>query len=279
MFQFMMFADDTNTFLSNKNLNFLEASANREIDKLTSWFRANKLSLNIPKTNFIIFGNCKNKDTFQLKIDNISINRVTNTTFLGVQIDEDLNWKHHISKICNKIARNIGIIYRLSKFLPSNILRQLYFTLVYPYLYYCNLVWANNTAASLENLIVLQKRVIRIISNSHYLEHTSPLFKAKRILKLTDINNLQIGQFMYQYTNSILPRIFENFFTTNADMHMHLTRHRGNFRAEFFRTRKKLYTVRVKGPRVWNVLEPGLKNSGSLLTFKKNYIKKILSTY
>jgi len=279
MLQFMMFADDTNTFLSNKNLDALQTNANYEISKLTSWFRANKLSLNLPKTHFMIFGHCKNKDTFQLKIDNTSINRVTNTMFLGVQIDENLNWKCHISLICSKISRNIGVIYRLSKFLPSNILRQLYFTLVYPYIYYCNLVWANNTADSLENLTILQKRIIRIISNSYYLEHSSPLFKAKRILKLADINNLQIGQFMYQYANNNLPAIFENFFTANSDVHRYATRHRNDLRSEFFRTNKKLHTVRVKGPRLWNTLEPQIKNCRSLLAFKKTYINSMLSTY
>ncbi len=113
---FILFADDTNIFYSCKSHNDLMKIVNEELLKLSEWFRANKLSLNVKKTNYIIFGN-RSKACFDLNfhitIDNICLERVINTKFLGVFVDEDLNWKYHISQISLKISRNIGVLNKI----------------------------------------------------------------------------------------------------------------------------------------------------------------------
>jgi len=87
------FADDTNQFCSNNDLQPLLNMANDELLRLSEWFRANKLSINVKKNNFILFVrrskgiSCQN---FKISIDNTIIERVTHAKFLGVFIDEDL---------------------------------------------------------------------------------------------------------------------------------------------------------------------------------------------
>ena len=113
----VMFADDTNLFLSNKNLNILFASMNNKLKKVTTWFKSNKLSLNADKTKWSIF-HAPSKKRFlpkelpHLFIDNIHITRETVTKFLGVYIDENITWKYHIDIICSKISKSIGILYK-----------------------------------------------------------------------------------------------------------------------------------------------------------------------
>ena len=79
---------------------------------------------------------------------------------------------------------------------------MLYYSLIYPYFYYCNIVWASTYKTNLRRLVILQKRIIRIINKSHFNAHTDPIFKDLGILKFNDIHLLQLGQFMYSCRNS-----------------------------------------------------------------------------
>lgn len=119
----ILFADDTNIFISDKDISHLSNRVNTELIKLSHWFKLNKLSLNIKKTNYVIFRTktkiIKNKPI--IKIDNIEIEQVTKTKFLGVIINETLTWNDHIVFIKQKIVKNTGIIYRLSKIMPIHL--------------------------------------------------------------------------------------------------------------------------------------------------------------
>ena len=119
----------------------------------------------------------------RLQIRNQNITSVNNTTFLGVIIDNKLKWlDHNITIIKNNISKSIGIINKIRKKLIKKTLRNLYYTFVYPYLIYCIEIWGNTHDSYLSPLIKLQKNAVRIITFSHYLEHSTPLFKQLYIL-------------------------------------------------------------------------------------------------
>jgi len=92
---FILFADDTNLFFSSRDISHLFVTVNEELDKLSNWFKANKLSLNVKKTNYMLFGNkhLPIAGTYNIIIDDQVLERVEFTKFLGVFIDEKLNWK------------------------------------------------------------------------------------------------------------------------------------------------------------------------------------------
>ena len=107
----ILFADDTNLFNSNQNFQQLIESTNFELNKLSEWFKSNKLSLNVDKTKFIIFGNKHILlNSSQLILDGKILEQVKETKFLGVVLDEKLNWSQHINHISLKISRGLGII-------------------------------------------------------------------------------------------------------------------------------------------------------------------------
>ena len=144
LLHFILFADDTNVFYSHKSLDNLMDLVNSELAAVADWFRANRLSLNLTKTNFIIFRSHRKpipNQNFNISIDNKPILQVKSTKFLGVYVDEHLTWKEHIAHISNKIAKNVGILSRISYLLPRNIISNLYYSLIQPYLVYCNIVW------------------------------------------------------------------------------------------------------------------------------------------
>ena len=101
---FVLFADETNIFCSNENVEVLQATLNRELAKLFVWFSINKLSLNLGKTNYMLFRSRPPDLELHLKINNAEIPKVTATKFLGIIIDDRLNWKPHIQSVKSKLS-------------------------------------------------------------------------------------------------------------------------------------------------------------------------------
>ena len=116
---FILFADDTNILYSNSDIWELERLVNTYLSIISDWFKANRLSLNIQKTNFMLFGFKHIPITvfrnFHIKIDSINISSVEITKFLGIIIDEKLKWQHHISYVALKFIK----IYRYSESLKN----------------------------------------------------------------------------------------------------------------------------------------------------------------
>ena len=139
----LLFADDTSIFFSNKNLESLSFTVNNELNKLTEWFFANKLSINIKKSNYMVFRPRQKRQTPDIKValNNHDLTRVKETVFLGVVLDEHLTWIPHITNVARKISKSVGIMYKASFCLSKNSLATLYYSLVYPYLQYCVSVW------------------------------------------------------------------------------------------------------------------------------------------
>src|SRR6266516_6367542 len=106
----------------------------------------NRLTVNQDKTNCMIFSpnkSLKNSPDLALIINNSSIKKVNSIKYLGVYLDENLDWKIHIHDICQSLRKYVGIFYKLSLKLPKNILRLLYFALVYPRILYAIEMYAN----------------------------------------------------------------------------------------------------------------------------------------
>ena len=112
----ILFADDTNLFATGYNLNDIVSEINKEIANIYAWVKANKLSLNIDKTNFMLFTpKCVSRSINGIFIDGNKIMEVTETKFLGVIIDCKLNWSPHITYISKKVAKGVGIILKARK--------------------------------------------------------------------------------------------------------------------------------------------------------------------
>ena len=106
--------------LSHKDIKTLSDTANQELCKVANWLAANKLSLNVRKTHFVIY-KAKNKkmaNNITINIGNQSIEQVNNTNFLGLNIDQDPSWKHHIKEVTSKISKLSGIMIRARHYLP-----------------------------------------------------------------------------------------------------------------------------------------------------------------
>ena len=117
-----------------------------------------KLILNVSKTNFMVFGNSKQRNTIlQVSIKNSKIKRVYVTKFLGILIDDRLNWKELISLICSKLSKCIAIMYKAKHLLDKDSLVMLYDSLFVPYLSYCSEILGNTYKTNINCVYVLPK--------------------------------------------------------------------------------------------------------------------------
>ena len=139
----------------------MQLTLNRELDKLFVWFSVNKLSLNLSKTNYILFRNCSADTDINICINTINVARVQSSKFLGIIIDENLNWKPHIQLVKSTLSKTLSIIYKASKLINYEGMLTLYCSLFLPYLTYCCAIWGNTYATNVNCIYVIQKRVVR----------------------------------------------------------------------------------------------------------------------
>ena len=243
----LYFADDTSIWNSNKDIKVLFEDTNRKLEELQDWFAANQLSLNASKTRYILYSN--QEPPGDLQIQGQSIKRVhekgdeTSYKLCGVLLDDKLSWKHHISHVRSKIAKSLAYISTSQRSLTREVKKLLYKSLVESHLNYCLPVWGGATESLLQPIIKIQKKAIRLCTQSRYNAHTTPLFGRIKSLKFKDLYQLRCSEVgidvakdrtspgmaqcfkvlhndtMIQRTrgeNSVLPRLFVPVPTTDA---------------------------------------------------------------
>ena len=218
--KFILFADDTNILCSDSNITRLSERVCEVLATLDSWFAINKLSLNITKTNFMLFGKRLLNTDIVIRIRNVIIERVRVAKFLGVHIDELLNWNCHIKYVKSKLAKSSAILYRCSQFINRTTMYILYCALFLPYITYCSEIWGNTYPSNIQCICLLQKRAVRIVCGAGRLAHTTPLFSKLHTLKFEDITKLKTLNFMHNAYYNVLPSS-NLFFFTKKTHHMH----------------------------------------------------------
>ena len=314
LFDFHIFVDDTNLFCSNSSLLTLESSINENLGYIFKY-----AFLNINKTNFIIFHPAQKitHHTTRLFINNKEIKQEKCIKYLGISIDSHLSWKSHILHISKKIKRCIGILSKIRHFVSTQILTQLYYTLIYPFLTYTLVTWGNTYSTSLKPLVTLQKKAVRIITFSDYNAHSSPLFLSLGMLnfracsdegptletsahnhfhsvklihinlklihytlKFTDLIFIHNALFMYDFYSNRLPPTFSDFFRSVSGVHQYNTRlaRKKSYYLPKIRTNYGKFNVRYIGVKVWNSIHEDFK-SNSRSCFKRLLAKSFLNLY
>ena len=279
LMSFILFADDSNIFFSHQNPQSLLSIVNNELKLVQNWINANKLSLNVDKTHYILFSNSLKSLPGNVLIDNTTLNQVKSTKFLGIYIDSDLSWKIHIDYLCKLISRNTGILYKLKHDFPKQILLSLYTTLILPYLNYGILAWGNGTKTQQEKILTIQKRAIRNINHVGFLSHTRPLFLKNKLLRIDDIYVYNLGIFMHQLSVGEIPVEIAELFDKNSTIHSYPTRQSTLFHLPRTRTLFAQKTVIYTGPKLWIDLPKVIIESTSLYTFKRKLKCHLLKKY
>ena len=147
----VLFADDTNMFITGKDMDVLCQQLNKDLRNVQEWLQCNKLSLNVLITHYMVFTPRKKLiNDIDIKIHDVQIQRVSATKFLGVQIDVQLTWKTHIEYTCKKSSNVLAFFAKQEKKWYKSTLIALYYSFAYPYFIYCNHVWGKITHPALK---------------------------------------------------------------------------------------------------------------------------------
>lgn len=291
-----LFADDISSLLAHSDLEELNRIANIELQKLANWYSANRLSIHPDKSKFMIFKSphqklnitkCFDTPYFPLYInfnDNnesditklkllryIPNSEETSIKVLGILLDQHLSLKDHVNYIHAKISRGIYNLRQLSKLLPSNILKLIYFANIHSHLSYCSNILTMCTMNTLQPLIVAQKKALRLVCGKGAFESTNPLFQRERILPLMDIIKLNSLIFMFNYTHGNLPPSFNNVWHRIDEVNdRYNLRNRSNFRLINVRYIYLDKHPLLSFPKLWNNLNNDLKLETNIINFVKS---------
>ena len=202
-----LFADDTNIYYESKDLSDLIRIVNKELSLVKKWLDSNKLSLNIDKTNYIIFhsSSINVSSGSDIRIGKKYIKRVKFVKFLGLLLDEHLSWKYHLSELSKKLAKTCGMFFKIRNLLPLDVLICLYNALFLSFLQYGLIVWGQTYASYVDPIFKLQKKAVRAISFQPRMSPSLPIFNDFKLLKLFEIFELRLLTFVFDSVNKTSP--------------------------------------------------------------------------
>ena len=153
----------------------------------------------------------------------VSLERKEFLKYLGIFIDQNLTWKHHIDHVAFKISRYVGLLSKLRHHVPTHTLITIYRSLISPHLTYGLLAWGQACKSHLEKLLQLQKRALRFICFSDFKQHTVPLFIQAGVLTIQNFFKIT-ANLMYDVRHKIAPTRIQKQFQDISNIHPHYTR-------------------------------------------------------
>ena len=259
-----------------------------DLDNLIEWFRANKLSLNIQKTDYVLFRPTEkmkmiddaDSDDYNLIFGNDKLEQKDEFKFLGITIDKGMNWSVHCKKLCSKLASSLYLFRNAKNVLPTHIMKTLYYSLFYSHLQYGALLWGSSCyKEDLNRICKLQKKAIRLVNNSSFNAHTEPIFKKLSILNVNHVIELEQAKYMYNFKNNLLPSKLTQFLKRGSEIHKYNTRY--NYEPERIKSNFAPLSSSFlsKSPNTWKNIKTEYKEIKNLGAFTSKIKKDMISSY
>ena len=265
-----LYADDTTLSFHNVDLSVTLSSMESELRKFNDWTLANRLTVNVAKTEALLFSNrIIERRNLNLTLNNEPIRFSKSCRFLGVIFDNQLTFADHINDKVNKLSRSTGILYGIRGYLSKPARLSFYYAYMYPNLSYNIPIWGGAGTSHLNKLFIQQKRIVRIICDVASKTHTSPLFAQLGLLKLYDIYRFHVLVFMYKAISLGHFGIQHNLNTRQQDM----------ANPVFQRLSKSQRAISYIGPTIWNNIPIYIRKIDTLSSFKRELKLHFIRSY
>ena len=208
------FADDTSFLCPGNSASSIIKDLQKDMNCLYDWLCANKLSLNVGKTEFILFKPVRKKlSAVYLKFQGKKIRESKKVKYLGLIIDHKLKWKNHVSELRTKLGRGIGILGKLKKRkLPVQSLISIYHSVFQCHLTYGMSTWGFTSHENKERVQLLQDKCMRILGNLKWDSNIESTRSKLCVLNVEQLWKLEIAKIMWDFENSCLPHDLNNLF-------------------------------------------------------------------
>lgn len=272
--QYFMFADDTVLLFASRSEAELENNINNTLIKFYEWLCTNKLVLNEDKTVYMRF-EAKNKKTREIivELNNKTIRKVKTYRYLGLVVDEELNWGAHIEGMIKKLSGLISASKHASPYMTKNTKLIFYNACVHSIFTYLASIWGNTTKMNLSRLQRLQNRAIKNIYNLPYETRTSYLYERFPVLPISEVVKQEQCKLIYRIDRGLLKSMVK--LKRHADEHEYSTRNANHLYSDcIFRTTRGLKLPSYSAIKSYNGLPNHLKNEEKYTKFKKE-LKKL----
>nr|XP_058947926.1 uncharacterized protein LOC131775812 [Pocillopora verrucosa] len=267
-----MYADDTHLTYAGSNLENVQFCLNEDLANVFNWLQANKLTLNMTKTEFMLIGSRQRLNTLTasptITMNNTQVSQVTATKSLGVIIDDKLDWQSHIEKLTKKIAYGIGALKRIRHLIPASTLHLVYQALVKPHFDYCDIVWGNCGKTLQDKLQKLQNRAARVLTFSNYDADATELLEFLRWKNLTRQQEIHKATMMFRCLHGLAPEYLSSKFTWR-DSAYDLRDSENKLNVPLPPTYYYRKSFSYNGATLWNSLPCDIRNAESLGVFKR----------
>jgi hypothetical protein len=272
-----LYADDAVVMYSAKNFFTILELMKQDAKTLNSWFAANRIKMNISKTNFILFNNEESNLT-EFLVEGERIFEVKSTKYLGLIVDNKLKWSDHIAHVRKKILTMYIALCKSRPYITEQIAWQIYFAHIYSHINYLNPIWSSAAESRISIIRTLQNKSIKKVKKLEMRHPTRELY-GPRTLPLVVIRDYNLLLTIFKIKNGMLKScaIFEQV----SSIHDHNTRSSANadMYVNFARTNLGQKNVFFKGLTKFNQLPLIVKNINSIALFKRHISELLFSNY
>lgn len=275
-----LFADDTLIFCHGKNMEEIIRKIESDLRNIEKWLSKNKLKLNVEKTKCMFIKGNRNRDdtAIQIHINGELIARTSQMKYLGVLIDDRLNFKENNSYICKKVAKKIGFFARVARNLTTSAKINLYKSIIATHFDYCSSLLFLADCEDKNTFQKLQNRAMRVILGCSRYTSVARMLEALQWQSVRQRIISRTLQFIFKVKNDSLPVYLKEFVHYNAEVHTYPSRRRNDFRLPNVKKSSTQNNIFFRGLQMYNDMPNEIKNESNINIFKRkvnNYIKSI----
>lgn len=279
----ILFADDAVFYVSDRELDKVVEKLEVLTCKLSLWLSNSKLLANEGKTKLMLFSNRPSPLLPVVKFNNVSLEWVNKFKYLGVILDNKLSFNDQIALVCSKLGRGVGVLYRVSKLLPIDTLKTLYFSLVYCHIVSSIVIWGGVSDNKLKPIDVLLNKALRIILDVKYdfnhvpLVSTVSMYRSLNLLRIRDIYRY----FLFKFSHWALfdnRNAFISYIQPCIPTHQYSRRY-SKYNLPGIRLEVERCSVRYQCIKLMNELPDNMLRPMSKFSLKKVFMDFIMRTY
>ena len=275
-----VYADDSMIYASGDNIHEVKQKLQNCIQNISSWYKMNRLKINIDKTNVMLIGSkaqlkSLNVDDFILSYDDTPLELVENAKYLGMFINCDISWDFHVRRLCQTAYYHISLLRRLRRIFPKNLLLQVYKSYIQPRLDYGITLYGSSTQKNIDLVQRVQNHAARLVTgNFDYINSRGiDLVKGLNFYTICERRDYFLLTLMFKAIHGIAPNYLSDWIDMHFDIHGITPEKLVQWTFIFQLCTKRCTRIvfLYLGGKLWNDLPDLVKNSTNIDTFKRNY--------
>ena len=271
-----LYADDTEVSFSSSNPSDVMQNFQAEWKNISEWMRMNKLSIHPEKTVFMVISHPRRQNTLPelppFYLNNTRIRQVHKTKYLGLTVNDSLNWNEQYKSVKGKVVGGLGAVRKLKNILPQSKLLDVYRALVESHLRYANVVWGALPSTKLSTLQKYQNRAFNLIESSKIKDACN-----RDVLDVRELMLFDRAVMTFKIVNMLCPKGLQNKFIERCALSNYKTRNMKNLHVQKLKLEHTKRSFLYTAPNTWNSIPQAIRNAETIERFKKELKSHLLS--